>query len=35
MKKWLLLMLLAASGMANAAIELGKDYTMLSTPQPV
>ncbi|KIA82268.1 MULTISPECIES: thiol:disulfide interchange protein DsbA/DsbL [Chromobacterium] len=35
MKKWLLLMLLAASGLANAAIELGKDYTMLSTPQPV
>ncbi|UTH76584.1 thiol:disulfide interchange protein DsbA/DsbL [Chromobacterium sp. IIBBL 290-4] len=35
MKKWLLMMLLAASGMANAAIELGKDYTLLATPQPV
>ncbi|XLM20437.1 thiol:disulfide interchange protein DsbA/DsbL, partial [Chromobacterium piscinae] len=35
MKKWLLLVMLAASGLANAAIELGKDYTMLSTPQPV
>ncbi|MBP4044034.1 thiol:disulfide interchange protein DsbA/DsbL [Chromobacterium violaceum] len=35
MKKWLLLVMLAVSGMANAAIQLGKDYTMLSTPQPV
>ncbi|OHX13847.1 thiol:disulfide interchange protein DsbA/DsbL [Chromobacterium sphagni] len=35
MKKWLLMVLLAVSGMANAAIELGKDYTLLSTPQPV
>ncbi|WP_047250065.1 thiol:disulfide interchange protein DsbA/DsbL [Chromobacterium subtsugae] len=35
MKKWLLMVLLAVSGAANAAIELGKDYTLLSTPQPV
>ncbi|OQS42535.1 thiol:disulfide interchange protein DsbA/DsbL [Chromobacterium haemolyticum] len=35
MKKWLLLSLMLFSGLANAAIELGKDYTMLATPQPV
>lgn len=35
MKRWLLTLLLLASGAANAAIQLGKDYTLLSTPQPV
>ncbi|MDF0605462.1 thiol:disulfide interchange protein DsbA/DsbL [Neisseriaceae bacterium TC5R-5] len=35
MKKWLLILLLSLTGFANAAIELGKDYTVLANPQPV
>lgn len=35
MKKWLLAGLLLVSSLANAAIELGKDYTVLANPQPV
>ncbi|WP_230370278.1 hypothetical protein [Paludibacterium denitrificans] len=35
MKKWWLMALLLASGMANAAIELGKDYVLLPQPQAV
>ncbi|WP_293765584.1 thiol:disulfide interchange protein DsbA/DsbL [uncultured Aquitalea sp.] len=35
MKKWLLIALVAVSGFANAAIELGKDYVVMDKPQPV
>lgn len=35
MKKWLLVGLMLVSSLANAAIELGKDYTVLANPQPV
>jgi len=35
MKKWLLMALLLLSGVASAASELGKDYTLMSKPQPV
>jgi thiol:disulfide interchange protein DsbA len=35
MKKWLLVGLMLVSAWANAAIEQGKDYTVLANPQPV
>lgn len=35
MKQWLLMALLLASGLANAASELGKDYVLMGKPQPV
>lgn len=35
MKKWLLVGLMLVSSLANAAIVLGKDYTVLASPQPV
>nr|WP_294866150.1 thiol:disulfide interchange protein DsbA/DsbL [uncultured Pseudogulbenkiania sp.] len=35
MKKWLLAGLMLFSAWANAAIEQGKDYTVLANPQPV
>ncbi|MFN4236574.1 MAG: thiol:disulfide interchange protein DsbA/DsbL [Vogesella sp.] len=35
MKKWLFALMFAVSGLAQAAIVEGKDYTVLSKPQPV
>ncbi|PXX44442.1 thiol:disulfide interchange protein DsbA/DsbL [Aquitalea magnusonii] len=35
MKKWLMMGLLLLSGAASAASELGKDYVLMSKPQPV